>query len=186
MLAVEIEQLGDDPLTLRNRVQDLRREVAEISKDVQALSHELHSSKLEYLGVVAGMNSWCKEFAERQKMEIDFCTDVAHPLPFEIGLCLFRVLQEALHNAVKHSGVKLVKVQLAESSNELLLTISDLGVGFDLEGAKQGRGLGLTSMQERVRLVNGGITIESKLGGGTTIQVHVPFNSEYASRQAAS
>jgi PAS domain S-box-containing protein len=186
MLAVELELLGDDPSTLRNRVQDLRSKVAEISNDVQALSHDLHSSKLEYLGVVAGMKSWCKEFAERQKMEVDFSTDVTHPLPFEIGLCLFRVLQEALHNAVKHSGVKQVDVQLAESSSELLLTIRDLGAGFDLEEAKQGRGLGLTSMQERVRLVNGTITIESKLGGGTTIHLHVPFNSVDASQQVAS
>ena len=186
LLALELEQLGNDPRTPRNRALDLRREVVEISNDVQALSHELHSSKLEYLGVVASMKSWCKEFATRQKMEVDFSTDVAHPLPFETGLCLFRVLQEALHNAVKHSGVKQVDVQLAESSNEWLLTISDVGVGFDLEEAKQGRGLGLTSMQERTRLVNGTITIESKLGGGTTIHVHVPFNSKEASRQAAS
>ena len=186
MLAVELEQLGDDPSTLRNRVQELRKEAVEISNDVQALSHELHSSKLEYLGVVAGMKSWCKEFAERQKMEVDFSTDVAHPLPLEIGLCLFRVQQEALHNAVKHSGVKQVDVQLAESSNEWLLTVSDSGVGFDLEAAKQGRGLGLTSMQERVRLVNGTITVESKLRGGTTIHVRVPFNSGHASRRAAS
>jgi PAS domain S-box-containing protein len=186
LLVVELEQLADDPSTLRNRVQELRSEVAEISSDVQALSHELHSSKLEYLGAVTGMKSWCKEFAERQKIEVDFSTDVAHPLPFEIGICLFRVLQEALHNAVKHSEVKQVDVQLAESSNELLLTISDLGVGFDLEEAKRGRGLGLTSMQERVRLVKGTMTIESKLGRGTTIHVHVPFNLENASRQAAA
>ena len=105
MLAVELEQLGGDPWTLRNRVQDLRSEVAKISNDVQA-SHELHSSKLEYLGVVSGMKSRCRKFAERQKMEVDFSTDVAHPLPFEIDLCLFRVLQEALDNAVKHSGVR--------------------------------------------------------------------------------
>jgi PAS domain S-box-containing protein len=186
MLAVELEQLADDPSTLRKRVQELRSEVAEISNDVQALSHELHSSKLEYLGVVAGMKSWCKEFADHQNMEIDFGTDVARPLPLDIGLCLFRVLQEALHNAIKHSGVKQVHVELAESSNEWLLTISDSGVGFELEAAKQGRGLGLTSMQERVRLVNGTITVESKLRGGTTIHVRVPFNSEHASRQAAS
>ena len=186
MLAVELAQLGEDPQTLRNRVQNLRSEVAEISNDVQALSHELHSSKLEYLGAVAGMRSWCKEFAEHHKMEVGFRTDVVHPLPFEIGLCLFRVLQEALHNAVKHSGVKQVDVQLTESSNELLLTISDLGAGFDLEESKQGKGLGLTSMQERVRLVNGTINIESKLGVGTTINVHVPFNSEDASRRVAS
>jgi PAS domain S-box-containing protein len=186
LLAVELEQLGDDPSTLRNRVQELRKEAADISNDVQALSHELHSSKLEYLGVVAGMKGWCKEFAERQKIEVDFKTDVAHPLPFEIGLCLFRVLQEALHNAVKHSGVKQVDVQLAESANEVLLTVSDSGIGFDVEATKQGRGLGLTSMQERVRLVNGTITVESKLRGGTTIHVRVPFNSENTSRQAAS
>ena len=185
-LAIELEQLGDDPSTLRNRVQELRKQAAEILNDVQALSHELHSSKLEYLGVVAGMKSWCKEFAERQKMEVDFSTDVAHPLPLEIGLCLFRVQQEALHNTVKHSGVKQVDVQLAESSNEWLLTISDSGVGFDLEAAKQGRGLGLTSMQERVRLVNGTITVESELRVGTTIHVRVPFNSGHASRRAAS
>ena len=186
MLALELEQLRDDPSDASEPCAGTPKQTVEISNDVQALSHELHSSKLEYLGVVAGMKSWCKEFAERQKMEIDFSTDVAHPLPLEIGLCLFRVLQEALHNAVKHSGVKQVDVQLAESSNELLLTISDSGVGFDVEAAKQGRGLGLTSMQERVRLVNGTITIESKLGGGTTIHVCVPFNSEHASRQAAS
>lgn len=184
LLAVELTQLGDDPSTLRNRVQELRSEVAEISNDIQALSHELHSSKLEYLGAVTGIRSWCKEFAERQKMEVDFSTDVVHPLPLEIGVCLLRVLQEALHNAVKHSKVKHVAVELAESSNGLLLTISDLGVGFDLEEAKQGRGLGLTSMQERVRLMNGTITIESTLGRGTTIHVHVPLNSEVASRQA--
>jgi signal transduction histidine kinase len=186
LLAAELEQLGDDPSTLRNRVQELGREVAEISSDVQALSHELHSSRLEFLGVVAGMKSWCKEFAQRQKMEIDFKTDVAQPLPFEIGLCLFRVLQEALHNVVKHSGVKQVSVQLAESGNEVLLTVSDSGAGFDVEAAKQGRGLGLTSMQERVRLVNGTITVESKLRAGTTIHVRVPFNSEDPFRQAAS
>jgi PAS domain S-box-containing protein len=186
MLAAELGQLQENPSEMPNRVEELRHETMEISIDVQSLSHDLHPSKLEYLGVVAGMKSWCKEFAGRRKMEVDFSTDVAHPLPFEIGLCLFRVLQEALHNAVKHSGVKQVDVQLAESSKELLLTISDLGVGFDLQEAKQGRGLGLTSMQERVRLVSGTITIESKLGGGTTIHVHVPFNSEDASRRAAS
>ena len=185
LLAVELTQLGDDPSSFRNRVQDLRSEVAEISNDIQALSHELHSSKLEYLGVVKGMKSWCREFAERQKIKVDFSTDAVHPLPFEIGLCLLRVLQEALHNAVKHSQVKKVDVQLAESSNELLLTISDLGVGFDPEEAKRGRGLGLTSMQERIRLVNGHITIKSEVGRGTTIYVHVPLNSENAFRQAA-
>jgi signal transduction histidine kinase len=155
MLAIELEHLQDNPSEVRSRVQDLRKETTEISNDVQALSHELHSSKLEYLGVVAGMKSWCKEFGERQKMEVDFRSEAPSPLPFEIGLSLFRVLQEALHNAVKHSQVKRVEVQLAEYSNEVHLIVSDAGTGFDVEAARQSRGLGLTSMQERVRLVNG-------------------------------
>ena len=156
MLAIELEQLQDNPSEVRSRVQELRKQTTEISNDVQALSHELHSSKLEYLGAIGGMKSWCKEFGERQGIQIEFkSTEVQTSVAPEIGLCLFRVLQEALHNAAKHSGVKRIEVQLREDSGEIHLVISDLGRGFDLETATQGRGLGLTSMQERVRLVNG-------------------------------
>jgi PAS domain S-box-containing protein len=177
MLALELEQLHDDPSDVQNRLQELRKRTSEISNDVQALSHDLHSSKLEYLGVVAGIKSWCKEFAERQKMEIACKTDVLDTLPLEIGRPLFRVLQEALYNASKHSNVKRVEVRLREGSGEIHLTISDLGKGFDLEAALRGKGLGLTSMRERVRLVSGTIVIESKPMGGTTIHVRVPFES---------
>jgi signal transduction histidine kinase len=159
--------------------------MAEVSNDVQALSHDLHSSKLEYLGAVAGMKSWCKEFSERQRMEIEFNNEVSNPVPFEVGLCLFRVIQEAMHNAQKHSGVKRIEVQLREDSGEIHLVVSDLGRGFDLETAMQGRGLGLTSMRERVRLVNGTIAIESKPVGGTTIHVRVPLRSKDSSQRAA-
>jgi len=103
----------------------------------------------------------------------------------EIGLCLFRVLQEALHNAVKHSRVKRVEVQVVESSNEVHLIVSDSGTGFDVEAARQGRGLGLTSMQERVRLMNGSIIIKSKPMGGTTIHVRVPLAPEDISEREA-
>jgi len=185
MLAVELEQLQENPSEVSNRVQELRKEIAEISNDVQALSHELHSSKLEYLGVVAGIKSWCKEFSERQRMEIDFKNEVSSTLPFGVGLSLFRVIQEALHNAQKHSGVKRIEVQLREDSGEIHLVVSDLGRGFDLETAIHGRGLGLTSMQERVRLVNGTIEIQSKPMGGTSIHVRVPFGSERGSQRAA-
>jgi signal transduction histidine kinase len=149
------------------------------------LSHELHSSKLEYLGVVSGIKSWCKEFGERQAMEIDFKSDVSTVVPFDIGICLFRVLQEALHNALKHSGVKRIEVQLSEHLNEVHLLVRDSGRGFDVEAAIQGQGLGLTSMQERVRLLNGSIDIQSKPMAGTTIHVRVPFGSEHDTRRAA-
>jgi signal transduction histidine kinase len=145
----------------------------------------LHSSKLEYLGVVSGIKSWCKEFGERQKMEIDFKSDVSSVLPLEVGVCLFRVLQEALHNAVKHSGMKRIEVQLSEHLNEVHFLVRDSGKGFDWEMAMQGRGLGLTSMQERVRLLKGSIEIQSKPMDGTTVHVRVPLRSEHVSQRAA-
>ena len=185
LLAVQLGQLQDNPSEVQNRLQELKSCTAEISTDVQALSHDLHSSKLEYLGAVAGIKSWCKEFAERQKVEIDFRSSVQSVLPLEIGRTLFRVLQEALHNSIKHGGVKRVEVRLQEASGEIHLTVSDSGKGFDLDAALRGQGLGLTSMRERVRLVNGTILIESKPIAGTTIQVRVPFASEHGTRQAA-
>ena len=185
MMAVELQVVQNDPSALQNRLQQLRNEMAEISNDVQALSHELHSSKLEYLGVVAGMKSWCNEFAQRQKMEIACKHDVRSALSNEIGLCLFRVLQEALHNAVKHSGVKRIDVQLYEDPGEIHLVVRDSGRGFDVAAVKRGKGLGLTSMRERVRLVNGTIAIESKPMGGTTIHVRVPLESEHVAKRQA-
>jgi signal transduction histidine kinase len=185
MLAVELEQLQSDPSEVHTRVRELRRQLAEISNDVQDLSHALHSSKLEYLGVVAGIKSWCKEFSERQKIEVDFRSDVYSALPREVGLTLLRVLQEALHNAAKHSGVKRIDVQLREESDEIRLIVSDFGRGFDLNTALQAKGLGLTSMRERVRLINGTISIESKPKVGTKIYVRVPLDFQQASERKA-
>jgi signal transduction histidine kinase len=185
MLALELEQLLDNPVENVSRLRELRKQTTEISDDVQALSHDLHSSKLEYLGVVAGIKSWCREFGERQGMEIEFKDNVSSVLPLEMGVCLFRVLQEALHNAIKYSGTKRVEVQLAEHSNEVHLIVRDSAKGFDIDAARQGRGLGLTSMQERVRLVSGTVSIESKPLGGTTIHVRVRFESGQETQRAA-
>lgn len=185
LLGVELQQLQDNPSEVQSHVEELRKELAEISNDVQGLSHELHSSKLEYLGVVAGIRSWCKEFGERQRMEVAFTNGVSSDLSLEIGVCLFRVLQEALHNAVKHSGVKRFAVQLQEDSDGIHLIVTDSGRGFDMEAASKGKGLGLTSMGERVRLVNGTISIESKPKSGTTIHVRVPLTSQQAAQRAA-
>ena len=185
MLSIELKRLQDNPSAIDTRVQELRNRVEEISVDVQALSHDLHSSKLEYLGVVAGIKSWCREFSERQKMDVDFKSDVQSVLPVEIGRTLLRVLQEALHNASKHSGARRVGVQLEETSGEIHLIVRDWGKGFNVEAALQGSGLGLTSMRERVRLVSGTITIDSEPQRGTSIHVRVPIPSEPASERAA-
>jgi len=115
------------------------------------------------------------------------CTIVGIPtnLPQEISLCLFRVLQEALQNATKHSGVRNFKVELRGDPGEIQLTVSDSGVGFDPEMAIRSHGLGLVSMQERLQLVKGQIAIESKPNRGVKIRARVPLSSENTLRTVA-
>ena len=185
MLSLELEQLQGDPSELQGRVPEFRRRIAELSNDVQALSHDLHPSKLKYLGAVAGIRSWCKEFAERHGMQIAFDSDVSTVVPADVGLPLFRILQEALHNAHKHSGVKRVAVQLREVFSEIQLIVTDAGKGFDITDSVQARGLGLTSMRERVRLANGTINIDSKPMGGTRIDVRLPLGLDVGVERAA-
>ena len=189
LVAVELDQIQGDRTEISHEVRrsigELQKQIQDLSVDLHALSHDLHSSKLEYLGVVAGIRSWCEEFGQRHRIEVAFSSTVSTTLPFEFGLSLFRVLQQALQNAVKHSGVRRVEVQLRETADEIHLVISDSGRGFDVETALRGKGLGLSSMSERVRLVNGTISIESKPMRGTTIRVKVPIGSERLPHRAA-
>src|SRR6266478_8509436 len=164
LLAVELDRvwkdIPDSAVELGRRIGDLQNQTTEITNDVQLLSHELHSSKLEFLGIVGAIKIFCKELGERQRLEIDFQShDLPAALPTDLSLSLFRVLQEALRNATKHSGVKSFEVRLWGTSDEIHLTIGDLGAGFDVEAVKKSTGLGLTSMQERLRLVGGELSI---------------------------
>jgi PAS domain S-box-containing protein len=182
MLAIQVEELRRNPpdsvTELSHQLAEIGEGINEVSMGVQSISHQLHSPQLEYLGVVAAMKSFCREFGARQKVEIDFKSDeISQLVSHEVSLCLFRILQEGLHNAAKHSGVHHFRVRLNSSSNELHLTVSDRGAGFDAESTMNKGGLGLISMRERVRLVSGTIVVESKPMGGTTIHVRVPFES---------
>src|ERR1700751_2151234 len=190
LLSLELEAVRQDVpdavSELRTRIGTLRDQTTEITNDVQLLSHELHSSKLEYLGIVGATKNFCQEFSERQRVEIDFQSrDLPTALPTELSLSLFRVLQEALRNAMKHSGVKRFEVRLWGSTGEIHLVVIDLGVGFDTGAAMQSIGLGLTSMQERLRLVGGDLSINSKPKCGTTIPARVPFTSTTDSARTA-
>jgi PAS domain S-box-containing protein len=182
LLAIELgvlkQSLPDSAGEIRSRIQKVGKSVSDIGQDIQALSHRLHSSKLEYLGILAAMAGFCKELSELQKVEIDFShTNVPAVVPPEISLCLFRVLQQALHNGVTHSGVRSFRVELRGLPDEIELTVSDLGVGFDSKLAMHGKGLGLISMRERLHLVRGEISIDSKLNCGTTVHARVPLRS---------
>jgi PAS domain S-box-containing protein len=181
ILAIKLAQLQQGPPNsseLSSRISELQNRTSEIAADIQSLSHELHSSRLQYLGIAAAIRGFCREFGEQQKVEIDF---KIHDLPVllspDISLCFFRVLQEALHNSTKHSGVRYFEVELWGTSDEIHLTISDSGAGFDVDAAKATGGLGLISMEERLKLLNGTLSIESQLQRGTTIHARVPFSS---------
>jgi signal transduction histidine kinase len=137
----------------------------------------LHSSKLRHLGLVAAAQGLCQELAEQHKVKIDFTrAELSPAVPEEVSLCLFRVLQEALHNAVRHSGGRDFEVELRGTLEAVDLAVRDRGVGFVLEEAMNNRGMGLVSMQERVNLVNGTLCIDSQPGHGTTIHVRVPLS----------
>jgi signal transduction histidine kinase len=124
------------------------------------------------------MESFCKEFGHQQKVEIDFKGhDLPSPTPMDVSLSLFRVLQEALHNSAKHSGVRQFEVELFEASDAIHLIVRDLGLGFNPDAAMNGRGLGLISMQERMKLVKGEFSIDSQLKRGTTIHASVLLSS---------
>ena len=164
---------------VRNVLMSVRERTMELASDIETLSHELHSSKLEYIGLVRAMEGFCREFGDKHAMNIDFRKEDLPISPSQdVSLCLFRILQEGLNNAAKYSGVKNVQVELAPRSGQVHLRISDSGRGFDLEKMIEGVGVGLTSMQERVRLVNGSITIKAKPMSGTMIDVFVPLDDQ--------
>jgi PAS domain S-box-containing protein len=189
LLSVEIQRMKEvSPITygeLRSQMDGLGKRTSEISAVVQSLSHELHSSRLEYLGLVSAMKGFFKKFGDKHKVEIDFSSEGIPPsVPPEVSLCLFRVMQEGLQNALKHSGVRLFEVKLHGSPTEIHLTVRESGVGFDPELARGSPGLGLVSMQERVRLVKGTISITSRPLSGTEISVRIPLAAGAQTEQA--
>jgi signal transduction histidine kinase len=179
LLSMELEGANrtlNNPSEVANeRLKQIQQHCAEIAGDVQALSHDLHSSKLDYLGVATGIRGFCDEFAKQHKVRVDFKDEgVPVHLPRDISLCLFRLAQEGLHNAVKHSGTTQFAVTLRKTANGIQLEVIDGGLGFDVQQAKRSRGLGLVSMQERVHLVHGAFFVDSAPGKGTRVVASVP------------
>jgi PAS domain S-box-containing protein len=183
LAVIELEQWNQEypnpEVDTQTHISHIKERLLGLGKDVQALAHRLHASKLEYLGLAVAAKSFCKELSEQQKVEIDFTHEgVPKNAPKEISLCLFRILQEALQNAIKYSGVRRFTVKLERAKTEIQLTITDRGVGFDQQTALSGRGLGLISMRERIHLVKGKLSITSHPDCGTTVYARVPFATE--------
>jgi signal transduction histidine kinase len=173
----QVQQNLPETAPLYDVIGDLRQQTTVIAYDIQSLSHELHSSRLQLLGLVSAMRAFCEEFSEQQKVKIDLdASDLQAPISPDTSLCFFRILQEALSNAAKHSGTKQFSVRLWGTSTEVHLMVSDSGSGFNTDVTKVGRGLGLISMHERLKILNGTLSIESQPQHGTTIHASVPIN----------
>lgn len=161
------------------RIKKLKDETKRVIAEVGALSHRLHSSSLEYLGLAPAVMGLCREMSEGQQVNIDFAqSGVPKSVPSDVALALFRITQESLHNALKYSGAREFNVRLRGTGTHIELMISDDGAGFDVLEAKKGRGLGLISMQERITAVKGTLSIESQPMSGTRVTARVPLAND--------
>jgi signal transduction histidine kinase len=183
LMALELETaeetIGTAPNDAVQQVHNVLNSASELGADLHTLSHRLHSSTLERLGLVPGIAALCKEFASQQSIEVDLLTeDLPHSVQPDVALCLFRIVQEGLRNLKKHSGAAKARVRLRRAGDKLLVMVSDEGVGFNVHDLENRIGLGLRSMEERADLLGGRFEIHSKLGKGTRIEAWVPLEPE--------
>jgi PAS domain S-box-containing protein len=180
LLSVQLDLLSHMPTEssdqLAGRVQGLSIQVKQLSTSVHDLSRQLHPTKLEQLGLVAAVSGLCKELGQSHDVRIEFAHhDFPEAIHADTALCLYRIAQEALQNVIKHSGAQRADVELYGNADAIFLRIADDGAGFDPRSADGKGGLGLVSMRERLRLVNGQITIDSSPSSGTRVEVSVPI-----------
>jgi PAS domain S-box-containing protein len=157
-------------------LSDLSKQAASISKDIRTISHDLYSPQLRLLDLGEALKGVCIQLQRHLAIEITFSDhDVPRPVPADVSLCLFRVLQEGLINAAKHSDTRRIDVELRGTSRAVYLKIRDFGGGFSVSAATEG--LGLVSMRERVAMVGGTFAIASTLRSGTEINVRIPLGA---------
>ena len=161
---------------LHKQMADLLHSTSELGADLHTLSHRLHSSTLESLGLVPAVGALCKEFTAQQGIKVDFTSDkIPRSLHPDTALCVFRIVQEGLRNLKKHSGATEAMVDLRWRGDRLEVIVRDEGCGFDLKERRQDTGIGILSMEERTYSLGGGFQIHSSPGNGTTVQAWVPL-----------
>jgi PAS domain S-box-containing protein len=180
LLGISLGQLWKDlpesQVGQRTGVLEILKGTKEMSSDLHSLSHQLHSSKLELVGLVSALSGLCKEMGEKYKIDIHFTKSGALPkIAKDVELCLFRVTQEALGNVVKHSQSKGAQVELGANSMGVSLRVTDAGKGFEPNLSNPAAGIGLVGMRERLRLVGGRLSVKSELLHGTEIIAEVPL-----------
>jgi PAS domain S-box-containing protein len=170
------QPVSDHPQQRHANLQELAAKLENVIYKVSRLSHDLHSSELELLGLAVAVKGHCRECSEKLGIPVHCsCDQLRDKLNSMIGLAFLRVLQEAMQNVMKHSRATNITVALTSSDRELSLEISDDGIGFDLESAKLAAGLGLISMRERIHLIGGQFEIWSNPSQGTRIRARAPI-----------
>ena len=170
--------LPDGAAEARADMEGLYDALLGLGRDIQGISRRLHTSRIHYLGLAAAARSFCEEVSGHGSLKVEYVEDaVPSTLAERVAINLFRVLQEALANVVKHSGARHCRVALRGARAELMLEVVDDGRGFDDRAPSQRPGLGLISMQERLKLVGGEVVIESRVGRGTTVRARVPLQA---------
>lgn len=160
----------------RNDLSRLQRGAIRLAAEMRLLSYELHPGILRHAGLSVALQASCREVNGRNGLTVTFAGDRADVpgLPPEVTICLYRVAQEALRNVVRHARARRANVFLRACPDALRLTVSDDGCGFEVAAARSCAGVGLGSMEERVRLVHGDISIDTRPGRGTELHVTIP------------
>jgi signal transduction histidine kinase len=170
------KRLPESEVEERASVQEMLQGTKEMSSDLHSLSHQLHSSKLEHVGLIPALNGFCKEIGQKYKLVIKYShTEVPSDISKDVALCLFRVAQEALGNVAKHSGTEQAQVELRADVSRITLRVSDHGRGFDPRVQNSAAGIGMIGMSERLRLVGGKLLLKSEPNRGTEILAEVPL-----------
>jgi len=180
VLALGLDNVAEvipvSPGEASRQLHELVNSTSEIGADLHTLSHRLHSSALESLGLVPAIAALCKEFTAQQHIKIDFTSDgIPRSVNPDVALCVFRIAQEGLRNLRKHSGTVKAQLSLREMGNKLYVSVRDEGSGFDVRTLREKEGLGVRSMEERAHVLGGEFEIHSEPGKGTTLEAWVPL-----------
>jgi len=181
LLAIETgtleQQLESSSEPLRDKLRHIKEQIVKLSTDVHDISRQLHPAIIDDLGLVDAIKSECVNFSKREGISIKYePVNVPDAIPKDIALCIYRIMQESLRNVAKHTDVKEAEVLLTGTDDSIHLYVKDHGTGFDPDSVHGKGGLGLASMEERVRLVQGELSIESQPGRGTVIKMCVSLS----------
>jgi len=175
---LEIESQQDNS-PMSAKLQEMKKKIIQLSKDIHDISRQIHPAILDDLGLVDAIRSECDIFTQREEIHVEYeANNIPSTIPRNVAICIYRITQESLRNIAKHAETDKASVSLIGLEGNLLLTVRDNGIGFDAKQIHGQKGIGITSMQERVRLIEGEFSLQSQPGEGTVIKVKAPYTKE--------